>query len=143
MRHLKEIWVSPYEIAFDPDTNAAASFEGGTITSVDYLTATDVYTYKFEEPVVPETPDTPEVTETPDTPDVPVAPENPDVSKLIPGFEPTKEQTAIFNEIDRQLNEVVIPAAVKYFNLATDVIPQIKNHLYVIQQHIIRFFFGK
>lgn len=259
MRHLKEIWVSPYEIAFDPDTNAAASFEGGTITSVDYLTATDVYTYKFEEPVsikatyntdslktyfnkkdnqlltisgfdtalsnstltlsykegrstiavvdgadvtiengainykvdaeliaettytvtiksdefadiiltvtpetidgedeeaptepttpeepvVPETPDTPEVPETPTTPDVPVAPENPDVSKLIPGFEPTKEQTAIFNEIDRQLNEVVIPAAVKYFNLATDVIPQIKNHLYVIQQHIIRFFFGK
>lgn len=51
VRHLKELWVSPYEIAFNPDTNSAVSFEGGYITSVDYLTASDVYTYELMEPV--------------------------------------------------------------------------------------------
>lgn len=51
VRHLKEIWVSTYEIAFEPDMNASASFEGGYINSVDYLTADDVYSYVFDEPV--------------------------------------------------------------------------------------------
>lgn len=51
VRHLKELWVSTYEIAFSPDTNSAVSFEGGSITSVDYLTASDVYSFKFETPV--------------------------------------------------------------------------------------------
>lgn len=51
LRHLKEIWVSPYELAFSPDTNSKVSFEGGYITSVDYLTASNVYTYRFETPV--------------------------------------------------------------------------------------------
>ncbi len=51
VRHLKELWVSPYEIAFNPDTNSAVSFEGGYITSVDYLTGSDVFTYKLVEPV--------------------------------------------------------------------------------------------
>ena len=51
VRHLKELWVSTYEIAIAPETNASVSFEGGYITSVDYLTASDVYTYTFENPV--------------------------------------------------------------------------------------------
>lgn len=51
VRHLKEIWVSTYEIAFEPDMNASASFAGGYINSVDYLTADDVYSYVFDEPV--------------------------------------------------------------------------------------------
>ena len=51
VRHLKELWVSTYEIAFNPDTNASVSFEGGYINSVDYLTADDVYSYVFDEPV--------------------------------------------------------------------------------------------
>lgn len=51
VRHLKELWVSTYEIAFSPDTNPAVSFEGGYITSIDYLTASDVYSFKFEKPV--------------------------------------------------------------------------------------------
>ena len=51
VRHLKEIWVSTYEIAFEPDMNASASFEGGYINSVDYLTADDVYSYVFDESV--------------------------------------------------------------------------------------------
>lgn len=51
VRHLKEIWVSTYEIAFEPDMNVSASFAGGYINSVDYLTADDVYSYAFEEPV--------------------------------------------------------------------------------------------
>ncbi len=51
VRHLKELWVSPYEIAFNPDTNNAVSFEGGYITSVDYLTESDVFTYNLVEPV--------------------------------------------------------------------------------------------
>ncbi|SFO17151.1 hypothetical protein SAMN04487831_11074 [Pseudobutyrivibrio sp. UC1225] len=51
VRHLKELWVSTYEIAFSPDTNSAVSFEGGYITSVDYLTASDVFSFKFETPV--------------------------------------------------------------------------------------------
>lgn len=51
VRHLKELWVSPYEIAFNPDTNSAVSFEDGYITSVDYLTESDVFTYNLVEPV--------------------------------------------------------------------------------------------
>lgn len=51
VRHLKEIWVSTYEIAFEPDMNVSASFAGGYINSVDYLTADDVYSYVFDEPV--------------------------------------------------------------------------------------------
>ncbi len=258
VRHLKELWVSTYEIAFNPDTNAAASFEGGTITSVDYLTASDVYTFKFETPVqvkntyknenleayfnknntnelvikgfdttlnnatlslsyrqghssvavvdkvpvsvdngcikyvvseelIPETSytvtivnddyadivltvtpetlggedETAEDSETPVTPEAPDEPSENPVTPETPSEatddtmpeasedsndskeNPVDSAEEFYKEVDRQLNEVVVPQIVKCFGLPQTCVSKIMEQLYCIQRQLIGFFFGR
>jgi hypothetical protein len=47
MRHLKEIWVQPYEAAFDADSEAGRQLIGKTVNKITYLMADKSYVYEF------------------------------------------------------------------------------------------------
>lgn len=50
MKHLQNIWVQPYEIAFNLDDGAQyAALEGATVTQITYIVPEGLYVYNFDE----------------------------------------------------------------------------------------------
>lgn len=50
MKHLQNIWVQPYEIAFNLDDGAQyAALEGATVTKITYIVPEGRYVYNFDE----------------------------------------------------------------------------------------------
>ena len=50
MKHLQNIWVQPYEIAFTlADSDQFAALEGATVTQVTYIVPEGIYVYNFTE----------------------------------------------------------------------------------------------
>ena len=50
MKHLQNIWVQPYEIAFTlADSDQFAALEGATVTQITYIVPEGIYVYNFDE----------------------------------------------------------------------------------------------
>lgn len=50
MKHLQNIWVQPYEIAFKlADSDQFAALEGATVTQITYIVPEGTYVYNFDE----------------------------------------------------------------------------------------------
>lgn len=50
MKHLQNIWVQPYEIAFTlADSDQFAALEGATVTKITYIVPEGTYVYNFDE----------------------------------------------------------------------------------------------
>lgn len=50
MKHLQNIWVQPYEIAFTlADSDQFAALEGATVTKITYIVPEGIYVYNFDE----------------------------------------------------------------------------------------------
>lgn len=49
MRHMEEIWVQPYEIAFNLNSTAAENLIGKTVNKVTFLMPEEAYVYEFGE----------------------------------------------------------------------------------------------
>lgn len=50
MKHLQNIWVQPYEIAFTlADSDQFAALEGATVTKITYIVPEGLYVYNFDE----------------------------------------------------------------------------------------------
>ncbi len=50
MKHLQNIWVQPYEIAFKlADSDQFAALEGATVTQITYIVPEGIYVYNFDE----------------------------------------------------------------------------------------------